>query len=96
MFPLSIILCSIYIYIYILYIYIYIIYIYIYIYTLYIYITLYNVARSISDDIKKQIQLNNLLKAKEIHSLNITERSKIPQWKISHHIETKQSTCSAH
>ena len=29
-------------------------------------------------------QLNNLLKTKEIHSLNIVECSKIPQWKISH------------
>ena len=31
-----------------------------------------------------------------MHSLNITECSTIPQLKISHRIETKQSTCNAH
>ena len=29
-----------------------------------------------------------------MHSLNITECSTIPQSKISHRIETKQSTCN--
>ena len=36
-----------------------------------------------------------MLKTKEIHSVNITECSKIPQWKISHRIETKKSFCNA-
>ena len=63
----------------------------------YLYNCFTTVARSILNDIKKQLNtINKLFITKQIHSLNIRECSKIPQWKILHRIETKQSTCNAH